>query len=69
MNRETYERISYDLINDIFRLYKIKCPRCARARIVRLARYDTEFNGRPYEENLKNRKSMLLRAMNEIAGE
>lgn len=69
MNKRMYEEITNNLINDIFRLYKIKCPRCARARIVRLARYDTEFNGRPYEENLKYRKSMLLRAMNEIAGE
>lgn len=59
MNRETYERISYDLINDIFRLYSIKCPRCARARIIRLARYDTEYTGTPYEENLKKRKKMF----------
>lgn len=59
MTKQMYEELANRLINDIFRLYSIKCPRCARARIVRLARYDTEFNGRPYEENLRYRERML----------
>lgn len=68
MNKEYYERISNNLINDILRLYSIRCPRCARARIVRLARYDAEYTGTSYEENLKKRKSMFDKIIKEIAG-
>lgn len=69
MNKEYYERISNNLINDILRLYSIRCSRCARARIIRLARYDTEYTGTPYEENLKKRKKMFEGFIKEIAGE
>ena len=55
MTKEIYTDICERLKNDIIRLYKIHCWRCVRARIVRLARYTTEYNGSDYAQiSIKN---------------
>ena len=70
MTKEIYTDICERLKNDIIRLYKIHCWRCVRARIVRLARYTTEYNGSDYSQNLKYYKKIYSRFLHkEIAGE
>ena len=61
MTKEIYTDICERLKNDIIRLYKIKCWRCVRARIVRLARCTTEYNGSDYAQNLKYYKKIYSR--------
>lgn len=61
MSKQMYEEITSGLTNDIIRLYKIKCWRCVRARIVRLARCTTEYNGSDYDQNLKYYKKIYSR--------
>lgn len=70
MNKETYDSMCIILYNEIIRLYNIHCYRCVRARVIRLAQYDTEFYGNDYSENLQRRKSQFREYLNNnIAGE
>lgn len=52
MTEKMYNSFCNKLYYEIRNLYKIKCWRCVRARIVRLARCTTEYNGSDYAQNL-----------------
>lgn len=55
-NTENYAR---ELLFEAARLLSIRCPRCARARLRRIAQHDAETTGVDYEEALKNREQEL----------
>lgn len=40
-------------------LLSIRCPRCARARLRRIAQHDAETTGVDYEEALRKRENEL----------
>lgn len=52
-NTDNYAR---ELLFEAARLLSIHCPRCARARLRRIARHDAETTGVDYEEALRNRE-------------
>lgn len=55
-NTDNYAR---ELLYEAARLLSIRCPRCARARIRRIARHDVETTGIDYEEALRYRELEL----------
>lgn len=70
MTEKMYNSFCNKLYYEIINLYKIKCWRCVHARIVRLARYDTEYYHTPYKKNLAKRKAQYAPFIHkDIAGE
>ena len=55
-NTDTYAR---ELLSEAARLLSIRCPRCARARLRRIARHDAETTGMDYEDALRQREKDL----------
>ena len=55
-NTDEYAR---ELLYEAARLFSIRCPRCARARLRRIARHDAETTGADYEEALALRVQEL----------
>lgn len=55
-NTDTYAR---ELLSEAARLLSIHCPRCARARLRRIAQHDEETTGVSYEEALREREKDL----------
>ena len=55
-NTDEYAR---ELLYEAARLLSIRCPRCARARLRRIARHDIETTGADYEEALRQRVNEL----------
>ena len=53
---DTYAR---ELLTEAARLLSIRCPRCARARLRRIAQHDVEVYGADYEETLRDRQNEL----------
>ena len=51
-NTDTYAR---ELLYEAARLLSIRCPRCAMARIRRIARHDVETTGVNYDQAVRNR--------------
>lgn len=57
-NTDNYAR---ELLYEAARLLSIHCPRCARARLRRIAQHDVETTGVSYEEALKQRERELIK--------
>ncbi len=55
-NTDNYAR---KLLYEAARLLSIRCPRCARARLRRIARHDAETCGIDYQEALIHRQVQL----------
>lgn len=55
-NTDNYAR---ELLFEAARLLSIRCPRCAMARLRRIAQHDAETTGADYEEALKQRVNEL----------
>lgn len=55
-NTDEYAR---DLLYKTAWLLSIRCPRCARARLRRIAQHDAETTGVDYEEALRERENEL----------
>ena len=53
------DRYARELLYEAARLLSIRCPRCARARLRRIAQHDAETYGADYEEALAKRKEEL----------
>ena len=53
------DRYARELLYEAARLLSIRCPRCARARLRRIARNDVETTGMDYEEALLFRTGEL----------
>ena len=51
-NTDNYAR---ELLFEAARLLSIRCPRCAMARIRRIARHDVETTGVNYDQAVRNR--------------
>lgn len=54
------DRYARELLYEAARLLSIRCPRCAMARIRRIARHDVETTGMNYDQAVRNRESELL---------
>ena len=57
-NTDNYAR---ELLYEAARLLSIHCPRCARARLRRIAWHDAETTGVDYEDALKQRERELIK--------
>lgn len=55
----TTDNYARELLYEAARLLSIRCPRCARARLRRIARHDMETTGIDYEEALRYRELEL----------
>lgn len=55
-NTDNYAR---ELLFEAARLLSIRCPRCARARLRRIAQHDAETTGVDYEEALRKIENEL----------
>lgn len=55
-NTDNYAR---ELLFEAARLLSIRCPRCARARLRRIAQHDVKTTGMSYEEALIKRENEL----------
>ena len=55
-NTDNYAR---ELLFEAARLLSIRCPRCAMARLRRIAQHDAETTGVDYEEALRQRVNEL----------
>ena len=55
----TNDEYSRRYLYEAARLLSIRCPRCARARLRRIARHDVETTGADYEEALARRVQEL----------
>lgn len=55
-NTDNYAR---ELLYEAARLLSIRCPRCARARLRRIARHDMETTGVSYDKALARRVQEL----------
>lgn len=58
-NMTTTDNYARELLYEAARLLSIRCPRCARARLRRIARHDVETTGADYEEALRQRINEL----------
>ena len=59
MDTRNTDRYARNLLYEAVRLLSIHCPRCARARLRRIARHDAETTGVDYEEALARRVQEL----------
>ena len=59
MDLKNTDRYARELLFEAARLLSIRCPRCARARLRRIARHDVETTGADYEEALARRVQEL----------
>ena len=59
METRNTDRYAHELLHEAVRLLSIRCPRCAMARIRRIARHDVETTGVDYEEALRQRERDL----------
>lgn len=59
MATRTTDNYARELLFEAARLLSIHCPRCAMARLRRIAQHDAETTGVDYEEALRNRESDL----------
>ena len=59
MTPTTNDEYSRRYLYEAARLLSIRCPRCARARLRRIARHDAEATGANYEEALARRVQEL----------
>lgn len=59
MDLKNTDRYARELLFEAARLLSIRCPRCARARLRRIARHDMETTGAGYEEALRQRVNEL----------
>lgn len=59
MDLKNTDRYARELLYEAARLLSIRCPRCARARLRRIARHDMETTGADYEEALRQRVNEL----------
>ena len=59
MDLKNTDRYARELLFEASRLLSIRCPRCARARLRRIARHDMETTGADYEEALRQRVNEL----------
>ena len=55
----TTDNYARELLYEAARLLSIRCPRCAMARLRRIAQHDAETTGVDYEEALKQRVNEL----------
>ena len=55
----TTDNYARELLYEAARLLSIRCPRCARARLRRIARHDVETTGVDYGEALRKRVNEL----------
>ncbi len=55
----TTDEYARSLLFEAARLLSIHCPRCARARLRRIARHDAETTGMDYEDALRQREKDL----------
>lgn len=55
----TTDNYARNLLYEAARLLSIHCPRCAMARLRRIARHDMETTGANYEEALRQRVNEL----------
>ena len=59
METRNTDRYARELLYEAARLLSIRCPRCARARLRRIAQHDVEVYGADYEETLRDRQNEL----------
>ena len=59
METRNTDRYARELLFEAARLLSIHCPRCARARLRRIARHDAETTGVDYEDALRHRELEL----------
>lgn len=59
MDLKNTDRYARNLLYEAARLLSIHCPRCAMARLRRIARHDMETTGADYEEALRQRVNEL----------
>lgn len=55
----TTDNYARELLYEAARLLSIRCPRCAHARLRRIARHDAETAGVDYEDALRQRELEL----------
>ena len=59
MDTRNTDRYARELLFEAARLLSIRCPRCARARLRRIAQHDAETTGVDYEKALRQRVNEL----------
>ena len=64
MGKDT-EQYAWPLLCEAARLLSIHCPRCAAARIRRIAKNDAACTGIDYQQALKNRQREFNNLINE----
>lgn len=55
----TNDEYAYDLLREAARMINARCPRCAKARLRRIARHDVDVYGADYDEALARRLTQL----------
>lgn len=59
METRNIDNYARELLFEAARLLSIRCPRCAMARLRRIAQHDAETTGVDYEEALRQRVNEL----------
>lgn len=59
METRITDNYAREFLYEAVRLLSIRCPRCALARLRRIARHDAETTGVDYEEALRQRVNEL----------
>lgn len=55
----TNDEYAYDLLREAARMINARCPRCAKARLRRIAANDAFYTGIDYHEALRRRQAQL----------